>query len=117
MPGARRNGPRYRHFAELTIGITTMPTLLEEFRSNYTATQDEELSLEEYLELCKREPSAYATAAERMLAGIGEPDLANPRNEPRLARIFGNRVIRRYPAFGEFFGMEDSIEQIVAFFK
>ena len=26
-------------------------------------------------------------------------------------------MIRRYPAFREFYGMEDAIEQIVAFFK
>jgi len=38
-----------------------MTPLLEEFRSNYSATQDEELGLEDYLELCKREPAAYAT--------------------------------------------------------
>ena len=74
-----------------------MTTLLEEFRSNYSATQDEEMGLEEYLELCKRDPAAYASAAERMLAGIGEPELVDTRNDPRLARIFGNRVIRRYP--------------------
>ena len=94
-----------------------MTTLLDDFRSNYSATQNEEMGLEDYLELCKREPSAYATASERMLAGIGEPELVDTRNDSRLARIFGNRVIRRYPAFGEFFGMEDAIEQIVAFFK
>ncbi len=94
-----------------------MATLLEEFRSNYSATHDEEMSLEDYLELCKREPSAYATAAERMLAAIGEPELVDTRNDPRLARIFGNRIIKRYPAFREFYGMEDAIAQIVAFFK
>ena len=94
-----------------------MTTLLEEFRSNYSATQDEELGLEEYLELCKREPAAYASPAERMLAGIGEPELVDTRNDSRLGRIFGNRVIRRYPAFSEFYGMEDAIDQIVAFFK
>jgi serine protein kinase len=94
-----------------------MMTLLEDYRSSYSATQEAELSLEEYLALCKRDPSVYATAAERMLAGIGEPELVDTRNDQRLGRIFGNRVIRRYPAFREFFGMEDAIEQIVAFFK
>ena len=94
-----------------------MATLLEEFRSNYSASHDEEMGLEEYLDLCKREPAAYATAAERMLAAIGEPELVDTRNDPRLSRIFGNRVIRRYPAFREFYGMEDAIDQIVAFFK
>src|SRR5438270_250144 len=94
-----------------------MPTLLEQFKSAYSATQDAEMSLEEYLELCKREPGAYASAAERMLAGIGEPELVDTRNDQRLSRIFGNRTIRRYPAFREFYGMEEAIEQIVSFFK
>jgi serine protein kinase len=99
------------------LGVGKMSTLLEQFRSNYSATQGEEMELDEYLELCRKDPSAYATAAERMLEAIGEPELVDTRNDPRLARIFGNRVIRRYPAFSEFFGMEDAIDQIVAFFK
>ncbi len=94
-----------------------MTKVLEQFRSNYSATQAEEMGIEEYLDLCKREPATYASAAERMIAGIGEPELVDTRNDQRLARIFGNRVIRRYPAFREFFGMEEAIEQIVAFFK
>jgi serine protein kinase len=94
-----------------------MTTLLEDFRSSYSATHGEEMGLEDYLELCKSDRTAYASAAERMLAGIGEPELVDTRNDPHLGRIFGNRVIRRYPALGEFYGMEDAIDQIVAFFK
>ena len=91
--------PGIRHLGnwQLGIGNTTMTTLLDDFRSNYSATQNEEMSLEDYLDLCKRQPAAYATAAERMLAGIGEPELVDTRNDSRLSRIFGNRVIRRYP--------------------
>src|SRR5690349_12826767 len=94
-----------------------MGTLLDTFRSHYSAAQEEELSLDEYLDLCRKDPRVYATAAERMLAGIGDAELVDTRNDPRLGRLFGNRVIRRYPAFKEFYGMEDAIEQIVAFFK
>ncbi len=94
-----------------------MGTLLDTFRSHHSAAQEEELSLDEYLDLCRTDPRVYATAAERMLAGIGEAELVDTRNDPRLSRLFGNRVIRRYPAFREFYGMEDAIEQIVAFFK
>ena len=94
-----------------------MMTLIEGYKSRYTAVQDEEMSLTEYLSLCKNDPDAYATAAERMLAAIGEPEVVDTRNDPRLSRIFGNRVIKRYPAFAEFYGMEDAIAQIVAFFK
>ena len=86
-----------------------MASVLEQFRSNYSATQAEEMSIEAYLDLCRREPQTYASAAERMIAGIGEPELIDTRNEPRLGRIFGNRLIRRYPAFREFYGMEDAI--------
>ena len=94
-----------------------MTTLLEQFRSDYSAARDEEMSLEEFLGACKGDPGTYATAAERMVAGIGEPELVDTRNDPRLSRIFGNRVIRRYPAFREFYGMEEAVEQIVAFFR
>ncbi|MBI2226824.1 MAG: PrkA family serine protein kinase, partial [Betaproteobacteria bacterium] len=94
-----------------------MKTLIEGYKTRYTAAQDEDLSLEQYLELCKSNPEMYATAAERMLAAIGEPEAVDTRNDPRLSRIFGNRVIKRYPAFQEFYGMEDAIAQIVAFFK
>ena len=94
-----------------------MKTLIEGYKTRYTAAQDEDLSLEQYLELCKSNSETYATAAERMLAAIGEPEAVDTRNDPRLSRIFGNRVIKRYPAFQEFYGMEDAIAQIVAFFK
>jgi len=94
-----------------------MPTLVEGFKAKYSATQDADMSLEEYLQLCRRDPGAYASAAERMLAAIGEPELVDTRHDPRLSRLFSNRVIKRYPAFQEFYGMEDAIAQIVAFFK
>lgn len=95
----------------------SLMSVLESFRSHYLKARDEEMSLYDYLELCKREPMAYATPAERMLAAIGEPETIDTRNDPRLSRIFSNRLIRRYPAFREFFGMEDVIAQIVAYFK
>src|SRR5205814_6998437 len=94
-----------------------MTKLLEQYRSTYSATANEEISLEDYLALCKKDPTAYASASERMLAAIGEPELFDTRNDPRLSRIFSNRLIRRYPAFREFFGMEDAIDQIVSFFR
>ena len=94
-----------------------MTTLIEGYKSRYTSTQDEEMTLEQYLDLCKRDPGAYASAAERMLAAIGEPELVDTRHDPRMSRIFANRIIKRYPAFAEFYGMEDAIAQIVSFFK
>ncbi|MBI1394924.1 MAG: PrkA family serine protein kinase [Betaproteobacteria bacterium] len=94
-----------------------MLKIAEGYKARYQSEQDDEMSLEEYLDLCRQDPKVYATAAERMLAAIGEPELVDTRLDPRLSRIFANRIIKRYPAFAEFYGMEDAVAQIVAFFK
>ncbi len=91
--------------------------LFDAYRELYARARDEEMSLVEYLELCKRDKLAYASAAERMLAAIGEPEIVDTRNDPRLSRLFSNRLLRRYPAFREFYGMEDAVAQIVAYFR
>ena len=92
-------------------------SILQHFKDRYESTQEEEYSLEEYLEICKKDPTAYATAAERMLLAIGEPELVDTSRDPRLSRIFSNKVIKRYPEFSEFYGMEDAVENIVSFFR
>ncbi len=92
-------------------------TIMQHFKNRYESTQEEEFTLEEYLEICKQDPTAYATAAERMLIAIGEPELVDTSRDPRLSRIFSNKVIKRYPEFSEFYGMEDAVENIVSFFR
>ncbi|MEQ5814016.1 PrkA family serine protein kinase [Marinobacter sp. NFXS11] len=92
-------------------------SILQHFKDRYESTQEEEYSLEEYLEICKKDPTAYATAAERMLIAIGEPEFVDTSKDPRLSRIFSNKVIKRYPEFSEFYGMEDAVENIVSFFR
>ncbi len=79
--------------------------------------RETEMSLAEYLELCAEDPSCYATAAERMLKAIGQPDTVDTSKDSRLARVFMNRTIRIFPAFADFHGMEDTIERIVSFFR
>ena len=91
--------------------------IFDNYAARYERTREEEYSLQEYLELCKRDRLAYATAAERMLAAIGEPELVDTRHDSRLSRIFANKVIKIYPAFREFYGMEEVIEQVVSYFR
>ena len=88
--------------------------VISNFAARFERSREEELSIEEYLAECKRNPLAYATAAERMLKAIGEPQMVDTRNDPRLSRLFANKVIKIYPAFAEFYGMEDAIEQVVS---
>jgi DNA-formamidopyrimidine glycosylase len=80
-------------------------------------TSREVISLEQYLDRCKTDPSAYANVYQRLLTAIGEPVVVDTKNDSRLSRIFNNRVIRRYPAFDEFYGIEDVIDRIVSFCK
>ena len=47
--------------------------VISHFAARFERTREEELSLEEYLAECKRNPVAYATAAERMLKAIEHP--------------------------------------------
>jgi len=92
-------------------------SIFSHYRDRYEAIQEEELSIQEYLDLCKQDPSVYASAAERMLMAIGEPEIIDTSTDSRLSRIFSNKVIKRYKAFGDFYGMEECIEQIVSFFR
>ena len=87
--------------------------IFERQLERYKQTQEELLSLQDYLQLCKEDRSVYANAAERLLLAIGEPRLVDTREDPRLSRIFSNKVLKLYPAFPEFYGMEETIEQIV----
>lgn len=92
-------------------------SIFSHYQNRYEEHREEEYSIQEYLELCKNDPTAYASAAERMLTAIGEPELVDTSMDPRLSRIFSNKIIKRYPAFSEFYGMEECIEQIVSYFK
>jgi serine protein kinase len=92
-------------------------SIFNHYLARYADAKDDVLSLEDYLALCRDDPKAYATAAERMLSAIGDPEFIDTREDPRLSRLFSNRVLKVYPAFREFYGMEETIEQIVSFFR
>ncbi|MCA8894639.1 MAG: PrkA family serine protein kinase, partial [Amphiplicatus sp.] len=69
------------------------------FTESYARVKQEAMSLRDYLLACRDDPLLYATPAERMVKAIGEPELYDTSRDPRLARIFFNRTIRRYKAF------------------
>ncbi|GAA2836934.1 putative serine protein kinase PrkA [Aminobacter aminovorans] len=87
------------------------------FSEIYSSQTTEEMSLQQYLLACRDQPAMYATAAERMVDAIGAPTLIDTSADPRMGRIFANRTIKIYPAFAEFYGMEDTIERIVGYFR
>jgi serine protein kinase len=87
------------------------------FAENYTRIKQEAMSLRDFLLAARDDSMLYATPAERMIAAIGKPQMIDTSKDSRLSRIFFNRTIRRYSAFDGFFGMEDTIERIVSFFR
>lgn len=91
-------------------------SIFNQYQQRYENQQEEEFSLSEYLDLCKQDPTVYANAAERMLLAFGQPEKIDTSKDTRLSRIFSNKIISRYPAFEDFFGMEEAIEQIVSYF-
>ena len=91
--------------------------LFSEYAQSYQARKQAEMSLEEYLRGCRADPMMYATAPERLLAAIGEPQIIDTSKDSRLGRTFMNRTIRTYVSFIEFYGMEETIERIVSFFR
>jgi serine protein kinase len=92
-------------------------SIFDHYQARYEAAKEEELSIQEFLDICKDDKAAYANAAERLLLAIGEPEVIDTSKDPRLSRIFSNRIISQYKPFAEFYGMEEAIEQIVSYLK
>ncbi|MBF0324988.1 MAG: PrkA family serine protein kinase [Alphaproteobacteria bacterium] len=87
------------------------------YARSYEGRKDVEMSLADYLDLCRSDPITTASVAERMIAAIGEPEIIDTAKDARRSRVFMNRTIKVYPAFAEFFGMEETIERIVGYFR
>ena len=91
--------------------------LFDSYTKAFENRRETVMTIQEYLEGCKKDPLMFAGPHERLLAAIGEPEMIDTSRDPRLGRIHSNRTIRAYPRFSEFYGMEETIERIVAFFR
>lgn len=95
--------------------MTALSSLSTFFASKFA--QPEIMSLEQYLERCRTDKMAYASAAERMVAAIGQPKVVDTSEDARLSRIHSNKKIRVYDSFSDFYGAEDAVEKIAAYFR
>ena len=57
---------------ELTVASND---LFSDYARNYEARRQTEMTLEDYLRGCRGDPMMYASAPERLLAAIGEPEI------------------------------------------
>jgi serine protein kinase len=76
-----------------TIQIVMIDRLISRSLQSYETQRQQEMPLLDYLDLCNTGPMAYASAAERMVAAIGEPQVVDTAKDVRLGRIFMNRTI------------------------
>ncbi|MCF6198240.1 MAG: PrkA family serine protein kinase [Hyphomicrobiaceae bacterium] len=91
--------------------------LFTRYAETYDRNKIEEMGLQEYLLGCRDDKMMRATAAERMIAAIGEPEFIDTAKDQRLGRIFLNRTLKSYKGFENLYGMEETIERIVGFFR
>jgi serine protein kinase len=97
---------------------TNADDILDGFQEGYENRNSEPFSLRDFLELCRKEPEAgtlkpYASPSERLLKAIGEPKVVDTSRDARLSRIYQNKVIKVYPAFEGFYGVDNAIQKIV----
>jgi serine protein kinase len=97
--------------------MTMATDIFAGFTQAYESRRAAEMDLKDYLEACRGDPMLYASSAERILAAIGEAEILDTAKDPRLGRVFMNRTIRVYPAFSDFYGMEETVERLVSFFR
>ena len=97
--------------------MPTQDNIFDLYAKSYESSKQSRMALREYLEGCKSDPSFYAGTAERLLAAIGEAELVDTAKDPRLSRIYMNRTIKVYPKFRDFYGLEETIERIVGYFR
>jgi serine protein kinase len=90
--------------------------LFTAFRESFVRSLDEEMGLEDFLQHCKSDRMAYASAHECVLEAIGKPKLVNTADDARLSRIFQNRVIQTWDTFADFHGMEETLMSLYAYF-
>ena len=97
--------------------MVTDSTIFDLYAESYDRRKHNEMSLKDYLDQCKTDPSLYASTAERMMRAIGEPTLLDTSQDPILGRVYMNRTLKIYPAFKDFYGLEETVERIVGFFR
>lgn len=97
--------------------MTNSTNIMQLYTEAYEREKRVTIPLKEYMESARDDPTFYSSAAERMIKAIGPAKHVDTSSDSRLGRIFMNRTIKTYPAFAEFYGMEETIERIVGFFR
>ena len=58
--------------------------LFAAYAKSFEENREAEMTLPEYLEACRDDPMMFATATERLLAAIGEPQMVDTAKDARI---------------------------------
>ncbi|MGE5582230.1 MAG: PrkA family serine protein kinase [Bacillota bacterium] len=72
----------------------------------------------DYLEMVKENPEIVQLAHERLYNLIAKPgvEVIKTEENPRLRRIYGNDILRKYKFFKDFYGIDRTLMKIVRYF-
>jgi serine protein kinase len=91
--------------------------VISSFAARYERTREEETLARGLPRRVQAQPAGLRHRRRAHAQGDRRAAEIDTRNDPRLSRLFANKVIKVYPAFAEFYGMEDAIEQVVSYFR
>ena len=86
--------------------------ILDDYKKEFEAQQHTVQTLSQFMKDLAKTPAMIKTPAERLLSAIGEPTIVDTAKDSKLSRIFGNRTIKTYKAFSDFYGLEETIEEL-----
>ena len=92
-------------------------SIVEKKKRAYEAQKPKLLKIEEFLEMCREDPSLYQSVHGKLLKQFGEPEFIDPETRENANLIHGVRPLPRYPAFADFYGMEEVIESVASFLR
>jgi len=93
-------------------------SIANSLRTRFSAANSgHKVPVSEWFDDIATDSTKTSTVYDRLLTAIGEPEIVDTSTDVRLSRIFSNRKIRRYKAFDQFYGIEETIEQIVSFIR
>lgn len=98
--------------------VPSKPSIFDKMATRAAERKEVSMSLTEWAEKSKDDPSLYMTPAENILRAIGKPEeIDTARLDPQTRRIFNSATIERYAPFNKFFDAEKTISHLVAFLR
>ncbi|MCD8497980.1 MAG: hypothetical protein LRZ85_07850 [Alphaproteobacteria bacterium] len=93
-------------------------SILQRLKTQKEHQEPEVISVDQWIDRCKTDPSAYENFAERLLKAIGEPETIDTKLSDLQTRlVHGGKKITQYAPFKDMYDVEDVISQLVRYLE